>query len=45
MQQARANTSEDESDSVWLYVSIPIISALVGWGTNVVALKMYASLC
>lgn len=24
----------------WLYGSIPVISALVGWGTNVLALKM-----
>lgn len=24
----------------WAYVSIPFVSALVGWGTNVVALKM-----
>ena len=25
---------------IWSYVAIPIISAIVGWGTNVLALKM-----
>ena len=38
---AAAEGNEDEDASFWLYVSIPIVSALVGWGTNVVALKMY----
>lgn len=28
------------SPELWLYASIPVISAIVGWGTNVVALKM-----
>ena len=27
-------------DNIWLYLSMPIISGLVGWGTNVLAIKM-----
>lgn len=37
---AVADGDEEEDPSFWLYVSIPVVSALVGWGTNVVALKM-----
>ena len=29
-----------ETTQLWLYASIPVMSALVGWGTNVLALKM-----
>ena len=35
-----ATEGEEEDPSIWLYVSIPLVSAAVGWGTNVVALKM-----
>ncbi len=27
-------------DNIWLYLSMPVISGLVGWGTNVLAIKM-----
>lgn len=35
-----ASTDQAEGDPWWLYCTIPIVSGLVGWGTNVVALKM-----
>lgn len=31
---------KDFTDHLWLYLSMPVISALVGYGTNVVAIKM-----
>lgn len=31
---------QEENVNYWLYLSIPVVSAIVGWGTNVVALKM-----
>ena len=35
-----AAADAESENSVWLYVTIPVISALVGYVTNVVALKM-----
>ena len=28
------------TDNIWLYLSMPLISALVGYATNVIAIKM-----
>ena len=36
----QAAGSDGEGDPWWMYATIPIVSGLVGWGTNVVALKM-----
>lgn len=35
-----AQDEEPGKDPLWLYFTIPFVSAIVGWGTNVVALKM-----
>ncbi|MEL6590985.1 MAG: hypothetical protein AAFQ68_12935, partial [Bacteroidota bacterium] len=28
------------TNEFWQYASIPFVSAIVGWGTNIIALKM-----
>lgn len=28
------------ADNIWLYLSMPLISAVVGYATNVIAIKM-----
>lgn len=35
-----ASGESDQKDSIFLYLTIPIVSAFVGWSTNWVALKL-----